>query len=66
MVKAKHAKRHKKCECEQLICLIIYFLSSFTASTSFGSTFMASPTMPYWAASKIGASLSVLTGHDIF
>ena len=34
---------------------------SLSASTSFGSTFNASPTMPYCAASKTGASLSVLT-----
>src|ERR1035437_2759614 len=26
-----------------------YFFISFTASTSFGRTFIASPTIPYWA-----------------
>ena len=36
-------------------------LISLTASTSWGRILAASPTMPYCAASKTGASLSVLT-----
>jgi hypothetical protein len=45
------------------LSVVSYYLAfiSFTASTSLGSTFMASPTIPYCAASNIGASLSVLT-----
>lgn len=37
-----------------------YFIS-FTAVTSWGRIFRASPTIPYWATSNIGASLSVFT-----
>ena len=55
----------------KIICFVIlfpenYFFNSFTASISFGRTFIASPTIPYCAASKIGASLSELMATMYF
>jgi hypothetical protein len=43
-----------------------YFFISFTAVTSFGRTFIASPIIPYCAASNIGASLSVFIATIYF
>ena len=48
-----------------IINYLNYFFA-FTASTSFGRTFIASPTIPYCAASNIGASLSVLMATIYF
>ena len=57
----KNANRDQQCEGKDHLFGHAYFdLISLTASTSFGRILLASPTMPYWAVSNTGASLSVL------